>query len=138
MTKIKPVPRARRRHGPRREEMASDPDFVDYVREQIGLGDRLSQRRMFGEYALYVDEKVVAFVCDDSLFVKPSQAVAELAPHLPDRPPYPGAKDYPVADELLDDAEAVRALILRTASLMPLPKPKKPKAAPRKRIAPLA
>ena len=66
------------------------------------------------------------------------QAVAELAPHLPGRPPYPGAKNYPVADELLDDAEAVRALILRTASLMPLPKPKKPKAAPRKRIAPLA
>jgi TfoX/Sxy family transcriptional regulator of competence genes len=59
--------------------MASDPDFVDYVREQIGLGDRLTRRRMFGEYALYVDGKVVAFVCDNSLFVKPSPAVAELA-----------------------------------------------------------
>ena len=118
--------------------MATDTDFIAYITEQAGLGARLTHRRMFGEYALYVDEKVVAFACDNSLFVKPSQAVAELAPHLPGRPPYPGAKDYPVADELLDDAEAGRALILRTASLMPLPKPKKPKAAPRKRIAPLA
>lgn len=118
--------------------MASDPDFVDYVREQIGLGDRLTRRRMFGEYALYVDGKVVAFVCDNSLFVKPSPAVAELAPNLPGRPPYPGAKDYPVADELLDDADALQALVLRTASLMPPPKPKKPRAATRKRIAPHA
>ncbi len=27
-------------------------------------------RKMFGEYALYVDGKVVALVCDDHLFVK--------------------------------------------------------------------
>ena len=118
--------------------MATDTDFIAYLTEQAGLGARLTHRRMFGEYALYVDEKVVAFACDNSLFVKPSAAATRLAPQLPQRPPYPGAKDYPVADELLDDAEAVRALILRTASLMPLPKPKKPKAAPRKRLAPQA
>ena len=103
--------------------MASDPGFVEYVREQIGLGDRLACRKLFGEYALYVDDKVVAFLCDGSLFVKPSPAVAERAPGLPMRPPYPGAKDSPVADELLDDADALRALILQTASLMPPPKP---------------
>lgn len=116
--------------------MASDADFVDYVREQLGLGDRLAQRRMFGEYALYVDGKVVALICDNSLFVKPSPAVAKLAPTLPERQPYPGAKAYPVADELLDDADALRALILHTARLMPPPKPKKPKATARKRVPP--
>jgi hypothetical protein len=30
-----------------------------------------------------------------------------------------------VADELLDDSEALRRLILQTAELMPLPKPRK-------------
>lgn len=107
--------------------MATDRDFVDYVTEQVGLGDRLAYRRMFGEYALYLDGKVVAFACDNSLFVKPSRAVAELAPQLPQRPPYPQAKDYPVADELLDDAEALRRLIVATAALMPPPKPKAPR-----------
>lgn len=81
---------------------------------------------MFGEYALYVDGKVVAFACDNSLFVKPSQAVARLAPNLPQRPPYPEAKDYPVADELLDDSDSIRNLILETALLMPPSKPRKP------------
>jgi TfoX/Sxy family transcriptional regulator of competence genes len=111
--------------------MATHQDFVDYVIEQIALGDRLTHKKMFGEYAFYVDGKVVAFACDNSLFVKPSRAAATLAPDLPQRPPYPGAKDYPVADELLDDSDRIRQLILETAALMPAPKPKKP-AAPRK------
>lgn len=113
--------------------MATDRDFIDYLAEQLALGGRLTHRKMFGEYALYVDEKVVAFACDNSLFVKPSAAAAELAPDLPQRPPYPGAKDYPVADELLDDADALRRLVLATAARMPAPKPRaprKPKATP--------
>ncbi|HEX8779251.1 MAG TPA: TfoX/Sxy family protein [Rhodanobacter sp.] len=108
--------------------MATDRDFIDYVIEQAGLGDRLSHKKMFGEYALYVDGKVVAFACDNSLFVKPSAAAATLAPQLPQRPPYPGAKDYPVADELLDDADAICRLFVETAASMPLPKPRKPAA----------
>lgn len=100
--------------------------------EQIALGDRLTHKKMFGEYALYVDGKVVAFVCDNSLFIKPSRAAAELAPDLPQRPPYPGAKDYPVADELLDDSDALHTLIAETAALMPPPKPKKPRQPKRR------
>lgn len=106
--------------------MATDRNFLDYVIEQIALGDRLTHKKMFGEYALYVDAKVVAFVCDNSVFVKPSAASTRLAPDLPQRPPYSCAKNYPVADELLDDSDVMRNLILETAKLMPLPKPRKP------------
>jgi TfoX/Sxy family transcriptional regulator of competence genes len=103
--------------------MATDRDFIEYITEQVGLGGRLTFKKMFGEYALYLDDKVVAFACDNSLFVKPSAAATALAHALPQRPPYPGAKDYPVADELLDDSDALRQLILDTAALMPAPKP---------------
>jgi TfoX/Sxy family transcriptional regulator of competence genes len=113
--------------------MATSTEFVDYVAEQIALGERLTRKKMFGEYALYVDGKVVAFACDNSLFVKPSAATARLASGLPQRPPYPGAKNYPVADELLDDSDALRELIVETALLMPAPKPKKPAGARRSR-----
>jgi len=109
--------------------MATDRDFIAYVTEQVALGDRLTHKKMFGEYALYVDGKVVAFACDNSVFVKPSAAAATLAPGLPQRPPYPGAKDYPVADELLDDSDALRRLFVETAALMPVPKPRKPATA---------
>lgn len=107
--------------------MATEPSFVDYVREVVALGERLTCKKMFGEYALYLDGKVVAFACDNSLFVKPSEAVRTLAPDLPQGPPYPGAKDYPIADELLDEPEALRRLIAETATLMPPPKEKKPR-----------
>jgi TfoX/Sxy family transcriptional regulator of competence genes len=113
--------------------MATSIEFVDYVAEQIALGDRLTRKKMFGEYALYVDGKVVAFACDNSLFVKPSAAALRLAPDLPQRPPYPGAKNYPVADELLDDSDSLRSLIVETARLMPAPKPKKPSRTQRSR-----
>lgn len=113
--------------------MATDPDFIAYVGEQAALGSRLTAKKMFGEYALYLDGKVVALACDNSLFVKPTAAAEALAPGLPRRPPYPGTKDHPVADELLDDTDALRALIERTAALLPPPKPAAArKAAPRK------
>jgi TfoX/Sxy family transcriptional regulator of competence genes len=105
--------------------MSTELSFVDYILETVRLGSRLTYKKMFGEYALYLDEKVVAFACDNSLFMKPSQAVASLAPNLPKGPPYPGAKDYPIADELLDDPDLLRRLIEESAALMPLPKPKK-------------
>lgn len=113
--------------------MATSQDFVEYVTEQIALGDRLAHKKMFGEYAFYVDGKVVGFACDNSLFIKPSPAATKLAPELPQRPPYPGAKDYPVADELLDDSDMIRKLILETAALMPAPKVKKPASSGRKK-----
>ncbi|MGH8852979.1 MAG: TfoX/Sxy family protein [Telluria sp.] len=105
--------------------MATDKSFVEYVLETAGLGSRLTYKKLFGEYALYLDGKVVAFACDNSVFIKPSRAVATLAPDLQQGPPYPGAKDYPIADELLDDPSALRRLLLETAELMPPPKEKK-------------
>lgn len=107
--------------------MVTSLSFVEYVHEQANLGARLTHRRMFGEFGLYVDGKVVAFACDDSLFVKPTAAVAQLQLELPQAPPYPGAKPYPVADELLDEPDLLRRLLLATAALAPEPKPKAPR-----------
>ncbi len=107
--------------------MATGRAFIDYIAEQLDLGARLAHRKMFGEYALYLDRKVVAFACDDSPFIKPNDAVARLHPELPQRPPYPGAKDYPMADELLDDAEALRRVFIDSAALLPEATPKKTK-----------
>jgi TfoX/Sxy family transcriptional regulator of competence genes len=115
--------------------MATDADFVDYIAEQADLGERLTRKKMFGEYALYLDGKVVAFVCDNSLFIKPTAAVEQLAPGLPQRPPYPVARPYPVADELLDDSEALQRLLIRTAALLPVPRPRTKKSPKKKKPA---
>lgn len=127
--------------------MSTQSGFVEYVAEQAGLGDRLTAKRMFGEYGLYIDGKVVAFACDDSLFVKPAEATAGLCADLPRRPPYPGAKLYPVADELLDDSERLQTLLLATFAAVgdgkaakkkrtPAPKARDPRTAPASKRTP--
>jgi len=107
--------------------MATRAEFIDYVLEQAGLGPRLSARKMFGEYALYLDAKVVGLVCDGSVYVKPLAATQARVIDLPMQPPYPGAKPHPVADALLDAPEVLRALLEQTAHALPPPKPRAPR-----------
>lgn len=106
--------------------MGTRESFVRTVAEQAGLGDRLTWQKMFGEYAPYVDGTVVAFACDDHLLVKPTDATAALTAAFPTRPPYPGGRELPVANDLLDDPEGLRTLLLATHAALPPPRPKRP------------
>jgi DNA transformation protein len=109
--------------------MASDQSFVDYVCEQIAAAGRISQRKMFGEYAVYCDTKVVALVCDNQFFLKPTDAGRALLPKIQEGFPYPGAKPWIVADEWLDDDVFVAKLVRVTAAELPMPKVKTVKSA---------
>lgn len=114
--------------------MASDASFIEYVAEQAALGERLTWRKMFGEYALYVDAKVVALVCDNQVFVKPTPAGQELAPAAAALPPYPGAKPHLRLCDELDDGDLLARLLLATAEALPAAKVRTRKAA----VAPAA
>jgi TfoX/Sxy family transcriptional regulator of competence genes len=85
-------------------------------------------RPMFGEYGLYLDGRIIALICDGTLFLKNLPEAASLLPGAELGLPYPGAKPCLIADPWLDDpdtlAEAARAI----ARVLPLPKPKAPKA----------
>ncbi|HVL24276.1 MAG TPA: TfoX/Sxy family protein [Thermomicrobiales bacterium] len=88
-------------------------------------------RAMFGEFGLYCDEKIVALICDDTLFLKPSPVSGEILGECETAPPYPGAKDYYVVDqERVDDAEWLRDVVQQTADALPAPKPKVKKQKP--------
>jgi DNA transformation protein and related proteins len=108
--------------------MASDLNFVEYVRDQINGAGEVSFKKMFGEYAIYYDNKVVALVCDNQLFVKPTAGGRSLIEQVVEAPPYPGAKPYFLIGEQLDDREWMSDLIQLTASELPVPKPKKARA----------
>ncbi|GAB3032221.1 MULTISPECIES: TfoX/Sxy family protein [Oleiagrimonas] len=112
--------------------MATDADFIAYVHEQTGLGEAVRYRKMFGEYALYLDDKVVALVCDNRVFLKPTDAARELIDAVEEDAPYPGAKPHIVLDEYLDDRDTLARLLRVTAEALPAPKPRKKKARARK------
>ena len=54
--------------------MASKRTTVDFLLDQMAEAGAMSARRMFGEYGLYCDGTLVALVCDDQLFLKPTAA----------------------------------------------------------------
>lgn len=87
----------------------------------------LSARKLFGEYALYLDGKVVALVCDDLLFLKSTPKAMAALPGCPTGHPYPGAKLHLLVTEALDDPDPVVAALNGIASDLPAPKPGKPK-----------
>jgi TfoX/Sxy family transcriptional regulator of competence genes len=82
---------------------------------------------MFGEYALYYDEKVVALVCDNQLFVKITSAgKALVGKRYEEGAAYPGAKpSIVIGAEELDNSERLCELIAVTAASLPAAKPKK-------------
>jgi TfoX/Sxy family transcriptional regulator of competence genes len=87
----------------------------------------LSARKMFGEYALYLDGKVVALVCDDLLYLKPTPGARATLPDCPTGNPYPGAKLHLLVTDALDDPAPVISALRAIAADLPAPKPKKPK-----------
>ena len=87
----------------------------------------LSARKMFGEYALYLDGKVVALVCDDQLFLKPTPGALSALPDCPQGHPYPGAKLHLLVTDALDDPDQVIAALKAIAADLPAPRTKKPK-----------
>jgi len=107
--------------------MASDLDFVEYVVDQMEGAGVINYKKMFGEYALYCRGKVVALICDNQLFVKPSVAGRAFIGDVVEAPAYPGARPSFLIAEKLEDRDWLARLIRLTESELPLPKPGKRK-----------
>ncbi|HEU4849694.1 MAG TPA: TfoX/Sxy family protein [Terrimesophilobacter sp.] len=109
--------------------MATRKETVEYVLDQL---DPLPvrARSMFGEYALYCDDKTVAFICDDTVFMKPTAVAEEALGPETLAPAYPGSKlYYAVPGDRLENREWLQNLVQRTADVLPAPKPKRAKPA---------
>lgn len=106
--------------------MASRQSTVDYIVEQIAQAGTVYAKKMFGEYAVYCDTKVVALVCDDKLFVKQTAAGKAFLDQVVEGIPYSGAKPYfLISGEKWDDNQWLAHLIKVSAEELPLPKQKK-------------
>ena len=107
------------------EEMASDKSFVEFVTDQIENAGEITSRKMFGEYALYSNGKVVALICDNQVFVKATEAGRQFIGEVKEAPPYPGAKMSFLIEEQIEDRKWFSELIRLTEQELPVPKKKK-------------
>lgn len=105
--------------------MVSDHEFVDFVLDQLkGVGG-ITSKKMFGEYALYCEGKIVALVCDNQLFIKPTEAGRSFIGDVVEAPPYPGAKPSFLIEEQIEDKDLLSTLVRLTEQELPKPKVKK-------------
>ena len=107
--------------------MASDQKFVDFVVEQIKNAGEITAKKMFGEYGIYADEKIVGLICDNKLFIKPTHSGRKFIGDVVEEPPYQGAKPSFLIEEKIEDSEWLSELVRISVKELPTPKPKKKK-----------
>ena len=102
--------------------MSSSQNTVDFIVEQMSTAGDVSFKKMFGEYGIYCGGKMVASVCDNKLFVKPTIRGRAYIGNVVEASPYPGAKpSFLIPVEKLGDHEWLSELIKITAEELPLP-----------------
>ena len=103
--------------------MATSVEFIEYVCEQIRSVGDIRYKKMFGEYMVYVNDKPLLLVCDDTVFVKQLDIIAEDMARAAKGIPYGGAKEQYILD--IDDADFAVKVVEKLEKVVPLPKPKK-------------
>jgi len=110
--------------------MATSQSTIDFLLDQLSGAGQVSTKKMFGEYCLYLAGKPVAFICDDQMFLKPTNAGRGMILNVTEGFPYPGAKPYfLITADLWEDSEWLGQLIQATANELPQPKPRKKRLA---------
>lgn len=104
--------------------MSSSADFVQYIVDQTAEAGRITARKMMGDYCLYCDGVVVGLICDNCLYIKPTDAGRELLCEVVMRRPYDGAKDYFLITDV-DNRDYLVAIVKTTVANLPVPKQKR-------------
>lgn len=105
--------------------MASKESFVTFVCDQLQGVGTVRSRKMFGDYMIYVNDKPLLLLCDDTVFVKKLPALAELLQNAPCGVPYEGAKEQYILDP--EDMNLLRKVVAIVEPITPFPKARKAK-----------
>ncbi len=100
--------------------MATSEEYIDFVCGQLADTDGVRYKKMFGEYMVYVSDRPVLTVCDNTVYVKKLPELSALMQGAPCGFPYDGAREHYILD--IENrglaAQAIDILVQAT----PLPK----------------
>ncbi len=86
-----------------------------------GAGDIIA-KKMFGEYGLYANGIFFGVICDNKLFVKPTEGGRQFIGEVVEAPPYEGAKNSFLIEDQVEDADWLAELVTITVAELPPPK----------------
>ena len=104
--------------------MATSKEYLAFILDQLSDVEGIAHRQMMGEYIVYMNGKIAAYLCDDRLLVKPVPSAVQLMPNATYNPPYDGAKDMLLVDNI-DDRAFLKELFEAMYDDLPNPKKKK-------------
>ena len=102
--------------------MATSIDFIEYVCDQINGVGEIRYKKMFGEYLVYVNDKPVITVCDNTAFVKKLECIDEVMKNAELGFPYKGAKEHYILD--VDNSELCKTIVKEVEKVTTIPKKK--------------
>ena len=104
--------------------MATRKEYLAFILDQLSEVDGITSRAMMGEYLIYHHGKIAAYLCDDRLLVKILPSTETLLPEAPKEPPYAGAKDMLLVENV-DDRAFLQSLFEAMYPELPAPRKKK-------------
>lgn len=105
--------------------MATTKEYADFVCERVMQYGMVRAKKMFGEYMVYVDDRPILLLCDNTVFVKKLPEITALLQDASCGYPYKGAKEHYILD--IENEALTGELIPILREITPLPKPKKKK-----------
>ena len=96
--------------------MTTTKDFTQYILDNTH-SPKARMRSMFGEFALYYENKVVALICDNKLFVKISENNKKLLGKNKTGPAYPKSKNFYILTEEQIESPKFLQTIFKNISL---------------------
>lgn len=107
--------------------MATSLEYIHYVCDQIADCGEIRNRKMFGEYMVYVNDKPILLVCDSTVYVKKYDALQEIMHNAETGIPYKGSKEHYILD--IDNLDLSRTVvdILEPITVVPIKRKKKTK-----------
>lgn len=105
--------------------MSTTADYIEYVCEQISGVGAVRYRKMFGEYMVYINDKPILLVCDNTVYVKKLDIISNVMKDAEKDFPYNGAKEHYILD--IDNSRLSREVIELLEPHISIPKPKKKK-----------
>lgn len=100
--------------------MATNIDYIEFVCEQIKGDWAVRFKKMFGEYMVYLNDKPVLLVCDNTVYVKKLSEIKELMEGAECGIPYEGSKEHYILD--FENSELTQKVLNVLEKITPLPK----------------
>ena len=91
--------------------MSSELDFVQFVTEQMQDAGNITHRKMFGDYGIYCNGIIFGLICDNQVFIKPTEKGKKFVGEVVEAPPYPGAKNHILIEDKFESKEWISELV---------------------------